>query len=151
MPDEDNSVMIALLPTTSEWSKLKLPHMTLVYAGVLGESVQDEDLERMVKDASYLAQLTSPFGLKVTGVETFGKDDEMVDVLVLELTTWLRAMRHFVVHWNASEYKEFRPHCSIGGSPGQGQLQDNPMWLMFDRIAVCWGEQIIPFWLKGAM
>ncbi len=33
MNDFQDSVMVALLPTTSEWCHIELPHMTLVYAG----------------------------------------------------------------------------------------------------------------------
>lgn len=139
------SVMIALLPTNSDWCKIKLPHMTLVYAGEIDEDLQLTDFNVLAKDACSIAQMSNPFSVKVTGTETFGKDDEQVDVLTLERTPLLRAMRHFVEDWNASEY-EFNPHCTIG--PVGTFLEFPPLYLSFDRVAVGWGDDLITFNMK---
>jgi 2'-5' RNA ligase len=141
------SVMIALLPTSSEWCKIKLPHMTLVYAGEIEEDLQLTDFNVLAKDACSLAQMTNPFSLKVTGTDTFGEEPEQVDVLTLELTTQLRAMRHFVEDWNESEFTEFKPHCTIG--PAGTFLEFPPLFLHFDRIAVGWGDDLLTFNLKA--
>lgn len=141
------SVMIALLPTQGDWCKIKLPHMTLVYAGEIEEDLQLTDFNVLAKDACSIAQMSNPFSVKVTGVETFGADDQQVDVLTLEYTTLLRAMRHFVEDWNRSEFTDFKPHCTIG--PAGTFLEFPPMYLTFDRIAVGWGDELLTFWLKN--
>ena len=145
MDDYPQSAMIALLPTTTDWCKIKLPHMTLVYAGEVGKDVKDTDFNVLAKDAASIASMTGPLSVKVTGVETLG-DEERVDALMLEQTTLLNSMRHLVERWNASQYKDFRPHCTIG--PEGSFLEFTPMYLTFDRICVSWGKQLIPFWLK---
>ena len=148
MDDYPDSAMIALLPVQTDWCKIKFPHMTLVYAGELDKDLKETDFNALAKDAASISMMTGPFMVKVTGKETFG-DEERVDVLTLEQTTLLNAMRHFVERWNASEYTEFRPHCTIG--PEGSFLEVQPMYLTFDRICVSWGKQVLPFWLRSGV
>lgn len=139
------SVMLALLPTQTDWCKIKLPHMTLVYAGEIDKDVRPTDFNVLAKDACSIAQMSSPFAVKVIGKEVFG-DEDKVDVLCLEPVPILRAMRHFVERWNASQYKEFKPHCTIG--PEGSFVENLPMYLSFDRVAVGWGEELLTFNLR---
>lgn len=144
MEDFSNSVMIALLPTSSDWCRIELPHMTLVYAGEIGEDLTPSDFNALAKDAASIAQLSAPIFLKVSGVEEFG-DTDKVDVLRLSATPELLAMRSLVEHWDASEYP-FNPHATIG--PAGSFLEFPPMYLSFDRIMVGWGEEQLVFWLR---
>lgn len=138
-----DGVMIALLPTSSEWCTLELPHMTLVYAGTKQERKPSE-FNAMAKDAADLAALTSPFSLMVMGIELFG-DEERVSVLRFRATPELMAMRRYVERWNASEHP-FRPHATIG--PATSFVADSPRWVGFDRILVSWGEESLVFSMK---
>lgn len=138
-----DSAMIALLPMTTDWCKIDLPHMTLVYAGVL-DDLKPTVFNDMAKDAASISMLANPLTLRVLGVEVFG-DVDKVNVLRLQPSSELMAMRKFVGHWNASEFP-FSPHATIGstGSP----VENVPMYLAFDRIAVYFGEDCLTFWLK---
>lgn len=145
----DNSVMIALLPITTAWCKQDLPHMTLVYAGEK-DKLQDGDFNELAKDASTLSMLCGTITCRVLGVEVFGSDQK-VDVLRLEPTSQLLALRRVVERWNASEHP-FNPHATIGPVGSSVQLQqtgDIPRWLAFDRVFVGWGEENLTFWLNG--
>lgn len=104
-------IMIAFLPTSSEWCEQDLPHMTLVYAGVISDR-SPGDFNSLAKDAASVALMTPRFGLRVAGVEVFG-DEEKVNVLRLRPTPELLAARHFVESWNASSHP-FNPHATIG-------------------------------------
>lgn len=146
MDDFKDSVMVALLPATSSWCRIELPHLTLVYAG------ETKDLEagafnELAKDATSLAMLTRPITLAVTGVEVFGEEDK-VDVLRFASTSELDAMRHAVERWNKSEFP-FRPHATIGPVGTSFVVQQQlPEYVTFDRILVGWGEERLTFWLK---
>ncbi len=71
MDDFSGSVMIALLPTTNEWCRIEVPHMTLVYVGEI-EDLKPTVFNELAKDVSMLAALTNPITLKVMGVEILG-------------------------------------------------------------------------------
>lgn len=145
-PEDDysDSVMVALLPITTDWCNIDLPHLTLVYAGEI-KDLKPADFNDISKDVASLAMLSSPITLQVTGTEIFGDEGQKVDVLTLRATSALLAMRNFVEDWNASEYP-FTPHCTIG-DPGslKGMM---PSYLAFDRIMVQWGKDALTFWLK---
>lgn len=140
MKDYDGAAMIALIPTTSDWCKIDLPHMTLVYAGLIADRNQG-DFNAMAKDAASIAMLARPISLKVIGVEVFGTD-EKVDALRLHQDDTLRAMRNFVESWNASEHS-FNPHVTVGPVGSASALP--PMYLTFDRIMVGWGDEYLTF------
>lgn len=137
-------VMIALLPTNSEWCHIELPHMTLVYAGKK-KDLGPVDFSELAKDAAMLASISSPIGLRVLQREVFGEDDEKVDVFRLQPTPELWAMRRAVEDWNKSEFP-FNPHVTIG--PVGSFVEFPPRYLSFDRVAVGWGGEYLTFWLK---
>lgn len=139
--DNSDSVMIALLPITSDWCRIELPHLTLVYAG-LKSDLQPTIFNELAKDAAMLAMLSRTITLRVTGVELFGRGDEpKVDVLRLQPSPELLAMRRTVEKWNASEFP-FNPHCTIGPP---GTFIDWPRYLAFNRIMVGWGKESLVF------
>jgi 2'-5' RNA ligase len=135
-------VMVAFLPTTSEWCNLELPHMTLVYAGTK-DKLRPSDFNSLAKDAASIAMLFRPFVLRVTGVEIFG-DEEKVKVLRFQPTSELLAMRRFVESWNKSEHS-FKPHVTIG--PVNSFLNEwgPPGVVGFNQIMVGWGDESIVF------
>lgn len=144
---EKDGVMLAFLPIYTDWCKIDLPHMTLVYAGVKGD-LQAGDFNTLAKDAASLATLTRPFSLAVKGVEIFGDLNEQVKVLKLQPTTELLAARRFVEKWNKSQHP-FNPHCTIG--PYSSVIDVIPRQLAFDRLMVAWGEESITFWLNSKL
>ncbi len=146
MDDNNDSVMIALLPTTSEWCRIELPHLTLVYAG-LKKDLKPTAFNELAKDAASIAMLSDPITLKVLGFEIFGgwkENEDKVDVLRLQPSPELSAMRRTVERWNASEHL-FKPHATIGPT---GSYVEMPSHLIFNRIMVGWGDENITFWLK---
>lgn len=138
--------MIALLPVTSEWCRIELPHLTLVYVGETKDQ-KPTAFNELAKDASMLAALSSPLTLRVLGVDVFG-DEEKVDVLRLQPSPELWAMRRVVEKWNGSEHS-FRPHVTMGPT-GTGTFIEQPSYLAFNRMMVAWGKENITFWLNRA-
>lgn len=143
--DVSGSVMIALLPISSDWSTIKVPHMTLVYAGEV-EDLQPGVQNELAKDACSLSMLSAPVSLRVDGVKVFGDDDDAVDVFTLVPNDEVRAMRRFVERWNKSEH-DFNPHVTIGRA-GTFVTQEQPRYITFDRITVGWGEDYLTFRLR---
>lgn len=141
MNDYKDSAMIALLPISSDWCKIECPHLTLVYAGEIGD-LEPTDFNELAKDASMLAAMSRPITLKVMSVEPFGySEDQKVDALRFRPTPELSAMRRAVEHWNKSEF-DFKPHATIGPL---GSYQENPRYVAFDRIMVGWGKEQLIF------
>lgn len=138
--DFSDSVMIALLPIRTDWCKIELPHMTLVYAGRVGD-LSANAKSSLAKDAASLAIGRAPIVLDVIGLGVFG-DVEKVDVLRLQPTPELLAMRKFVEGWNASEHP-FNPHVTIGPNPSGTPPYPNK--LAFNKIMVGWGNESITF------
>ncbi len=145
MDDFSGSAMIALLPTNSEWCKQDCPHLTLVYAGEIKE-LNPGTFNEMAKDASSLAMLSSPISLRVVGVDIFGDEpEERVNVLKLQPSSELLAMRRPVEDWNASQHP-FTPHVTVG--PAHMGIDVIPDSIYFDRIMVSFGEHDVTFWLR---
>lgn len=144
--EEDHSKdgMIALLPTTSEWCKQELPHMTVVYLGDI-ELLDIDAYSRLCKRAGAVAQVCSSISTKVMGTEILG-DEEKVNTLKLEPTPQLLAIREFFDEWDESEF-DFHPHCTIGPADGLSP-EFVPMCLVFDRIMLGWGDDVITFNLR---
>lgn len=145
MEDTSGSVMIALLPITTDWCKIELPHLTLVYCGEMPD-LSLTTINELAKDASMLAVLSRPITLKVMGVEVFG-DVDKVDVLRFQPSPELWSMRRAVEKWNASEFA-FNPHATIG--PAGMSSMDYPRYLAFNRILVGWGEEKLTFSMDGS-
>lgn len=159
----EGHAMIAFLPSDTSWCKQEFPHMTLVYAGKIADRAAS-DFNTMAKDAITCARLMGSFRLDVHGVEVFGPKDsgpeDQVDVLTFLPTSKLLAARKVVEYWNASEFKNFIPHATIGpvGSAANNPMTDpygtskmvpgNPAYptsLYFHQIAACWGDQKLIF------
>jgi 2'-5' RNA ligase len=138
--EHDESIMIALLPTSSEWCHIALPHLTLVFCGKISFYEKNPlAFNDMCKDACTIAMLGRPLTLPVTTREKFGNwGDGEVDVFRLGLTPELKAMRNIVEQWTQSEF-DFNPHVTIGpvGSP----VPDPPKYISFRRIGVFWGRK----------
>lgn len=135
-------IMIAFLPTTSEWCKLDLPHMTLVYAGTT-DTRTPSDFSALAKDAATIGLLFQPFALKVMQLEVFG-DEEKVDVLRFRPTPELLEGRRLVEKWNASQHP-FRPHATIGPAQPFSDYRDYPSVVGFNRVMVGWGDESLTF------
>lgn len=144
MDNQNNSIMVAVLPQTSDWCKLELPHTTIIYGGEVSSS-KPTMFNELAKLASIVAENTSEFLAKVTDVAIFG-EEEKVSVLVLERTEELLRLRRHFEKWNDSEFETYLPHATIG--PEGTKINPVPMYLVFDRLAVVWGDQILSFRLK---
>lgn len=144
MINYSESAMIALLPTDSEWCKILLPHMTLVYAGEL-KDLKPPDQNEMAKDAATIAAMSRPITLRVLGTDVFG-DEDPVDVLSFIPTPEVQAMRRVVERWNKSEHP-FRPHATIGPA-GTALSVPIPTYVRFDRVIMSWGNDHMSFNLR---
>jgi len=145
MDNQGNSIMVAVLPKTSDWCKLELPHTTIVYGGEVTSS-KPTMFNELAKLASVVAENTPEFLAKVKGVETFGKD-EKVSVLVIEKTDELIRLRQKFEKWDDSDFSTYKPHATIG--PEGTVINLVPLYLVFDRLAVVWGDKILSFRLKS--
>lgn len=147
--NNDDSVMIALLPRETEWCHIELPHMTLVYCGKKDfYNKVPLAYNDMCKDACNIAMLGKPITLPVISREKFGNwGDGEVDVYRLRYTPELEAMRDIVEQWNQSEHP-FSPHVTIG--PVGTYVEMPPRYLYFDRIGVFWGrDQTLTFNMRS--
>jgi len=147
MDEIHTGVYVALLPTESLWCKQPFPHTTIISAGDTSE-LRASVFNTLAKSVASIAMVTNPISLKVLGIEVFG-EEEKVDVLRLDISPELLAVRSFLENWDTGEFPVFKPHATIGpvGS-AMFPSESMPLFLTFDRIVVCWGEQKIAFWLK---
>ena len=141
MNNFSKSAMIALLPVSSDWCKIELPHLTLVYAGEI-DKLGRLEFNELGKAASMLALLGRPLALNVIGTEVFG-DEDKVDVIRFRTSLELLAMRKIVEKWNASQYP-FRPHSTIGPA-GSAATVDIPRQIYFNKVYVGWGDESLTF------
>lgn len=151
MAESNDNIMVALIPTETGWCKIDFPHVTLVYGGKVADA-KSFWFNEMAKAVSSLSMIAQPIFLKVTGLDTMG-NGEQVDVLRLESTPELLAMRSFVQQWDSGEFPDYLPHATIGPvGTGPSTMMDTmnpmPIALYFDRIAVCWGDTKLTFWLR---
>lgn len=144
MNDVKDLAMIALLPINSDWCKLELPHLTLVYAGKV-QDLRSDAFNEMAKDAASLAMMCNTITLRSMGLDVFG-DEEKVDVIRLRNTPQLMAMRRPVEIWNASEHP-FNPHVTIG--PAGAPIEVYPGYVAFDKIMVSFGTESMTFRLSN--
>jgi len=146
MDEHTDDIMVALLPTETYWSTLEYPHLTLVYAGLVNDQPAHVHNE-LLKVANELAQAHPTMHLYSEGIDVLGPPDKQVDVVKIKLSTRLFMMRGRLVKYNASEYKEFKPHCTIG--PVGSARNNIPEIIVFDRIVVAWGEDRMVYKLNG--
>jgi len=159
-----DDAMIAFLPDSAPWCKQDLPHMTLVYAGPIADR-PITDFNTMAKDAISAARIVRGFSLNVTGVEEWG-EQEKVDVLTLYPIPQLLLARQVVEQWDDGEFKEFKPHVTIGPagsafsadvpvdtnmySPYEGARRSTlPSTIFFDRVVIAWGAKRLVFNLSS--
>lgn len=145
MNDEHTqSVMVALRPITTAWSKIALPHLTLVYAGEK-QDLKPTDFNELAKVVASIAMEFHTITLYSTGLGMFGTDPDWVEVVKLQPTPALMMMHRRVSGWDKSTFP-FSPHCTIG--PEGSSQGDIPQALAFDRIMLSWGEEELNFWLR---
>lgn len=151
MNDKETNVIVGLLPRDDTWCKVEPAHMTLVYVGVR-EKLSVSKFNELVKDVASISMLSNIVTAKISGQDVFGTD-ERVDVLLVSQTPEILSIRRMLDSWDNSEFPSFEPHVTVGpqGSitewTSQGMAM--PIFLTFDRIAIMWGEERIPFWLKS--
>ena len=144
MDNFNESAMVALLPTTSEWCKIELPHLTIVYVGEIWD-LKPSTQNDLGKLAVSISRAVSPLTLEVLGVDILG-DTDLVDVLLLRPNPVLLELRSAFEEWNGSDYKSFLPHATIG--PAGSRPMVLPKTLTFDRIVVAWGESYLTYNLQ---
>lgn len=144
MTEYDDKVMVAFLPTTTEWCHIDLPHLTLVYVGDKNK-LDANNFNSLLKDAFQIAVLTRSFALEVQKVDVFG-EEEKVDVLRLRATPELWAARHLLEKWDVSEHP-FNPHVTVG--PEGSTVYPIPRMIGFNRIVVSWGTENMTSWLRS--
>lgn len=145
MDEYQESVMVALLPDVTDWSTLKLPHITLVYAGEIPD-IPSHTRYELTKAAYALATKYPPQMLDVLGFDIFGEGESMVDVLLLRPTDELDAMYDVLEPWNKSKHP-FNPHATVG--PLGSLKDDSPTKMYCPRILVSWGTDNISFRFNG--
>ena len=152
MDEVNDKIMVALIPNEVDWCKIDFPHVTLIYGGKTIDS-KNYLFNELAKEVSSLAMITNSFWAKVSGIEVFG-EEEKVDVLRLDSSPELLSMRNLLEDWDTGEFPIYKPHATIGpvGSSNGGwnsQSTPMPMMLYLNRIAVCWGENCLLFWLRN--
>lgn len=141
MSENSNDVMVALLPTKSDWCKIALPHLTLVYVGKI-DDLKPTTFNDLAKAALSLALASKSLELDVLNIDILG-DEERVEAFLLRPTPSLLAMRSVFDSWNASKFTDYLPHATIGPL---GSFDGNqPATMTFDRILVSWGDQNLTF------
>lgn len=140
-----DKVMVALLPTTTDWCRIELPHLTLSYLGKV-EDLRLSLHNELLKEALTLSMDTPPILVKVMSVEEFGEEDK-VDVLLLDNSPLLKQLNKAFAEWDTTDFS-FTPHCTIGPKGSVVGLTV-PEFLTFDRITVSWGEEVTTFKLFG--
>ena len=146
MDTHTEHVMVALVPTEIYWSTLEYPHLTLVYVGKTIDQPSYVHNE-LLKLANVIANANPPFYAKVVGTDIFGPEDDLVDVILIEQSPRLLLMRAALEQYNGSEYKEFKPHCTIG--PVGSKRNNIPELINFDKIVVAWGDNRMSYQLNG--
>ena len=140
--DHQDDIMVALLPMTTDWSTLELPHLTLIYAGKVADH-KPYEFNNMAKDVSSLAALSRPIALEVMSIGPLGPPEDTVSAIMFRPKTELMAMRNFVEKWDTGKYPVYKPHATIGPYPSSPPM--TPSQIAFDRIAVCWGSDHLVF------
>lgn len=147
MSDFDDSVMVALLPSTATWCRIELPHLTMVYAGEI-KDIKPTVRNEITKEAFSIAHTFGPLAAPVVRVGELGEADELVDALILEPTEELTRIRNLLKFWDRGKHPGFLPHATVGP---QGAIVGLtvPHSLSFNKIAVSWGKERTEFVLMG--
>lgn len=147
MPDNDDLVMVALIPIGPEWPDVEYPHLTLCYAGSASD-LSVADLDGLSKAALSIGLMSRPLTLRVLTKDVYGEgteDNPKVDVFRFHPNVELSKMRMAVEDWNASKFP-FNPHMTVGPEGSfKGRI---PSWVAFDRVAFCKGQERQEFQMK---
>ncbi len=147
----NTSIIVALIPQDDSWCKIDPAHMTMVYVGETTD-MKVSRFNELAKDVASVAMLSNPIMAKVMGKEVLG-DQEKVDVFTISPTPEILAIHRMLLEWDNGSFPEFQPHVTIGPegswSPDwTSQSTPMPMYLVFDRIMVIWGQDRLTFWLR---
>ena len=145
MSDDEDSIMIAILPAHGDWGDVEFPHLTLVYAGLVADAEPDL-FNKMLADTIMLAVLMPPPRLMSFGFSKFGTALESVEVLQFLASPALTAARRMVEKYSKSEYKTFRPHVTVGS--GINRIERDPV-VSFNQIVLAWGSDRHSFPFNG--
>ena len=137
--EHNDSSMIALLPDEAPWVKQDLPHLTLVYSGEVAK-LSDQDIILLKGLTRALSLVFRPQLLDSISVDVFGKDDDRVHVVRTSKSDDLTLMRSLAERFDASEYKVYKPHVTVGPI-GQTQVSGVPDQILFDRIGLFIGDE----------
>jgi len=145
--ENDDKVMVALLPIISDWANIQLPHLTLVYAGKKTD-LSASDMDGLSKAALSIATLCAPITLRTLVKDVFGEgtdDNPKVDVLRFHPNLELIKMRSLIQDWDASDFP-FIPHLTVGPE-GTWNADSSPVMVAFDKVAICTGDECQAFQL----
>lgn len=142
----DHHAMVALLPSNNYFSGVEMPHLTLVYLGKLSD-LKQEVFQEVVYKVSHLASLISPFNVTGHKLEVLGPPGDQVEALTFKKHPKLSALRYFLEEYNASEYKEFKPHITI--NKRNEETFALPDIVNFEKMVVSWGAHDVVFKLRG--
>jgi 2'-5' RNA ligase len=149
--ENDDKVMVALLPIISDWANIEFPHLTLVYAGKKSE-LAPSDLDGLSKAALSIAMLGTPITLRTLMKDEFGEgteDNPKVDVLRFHPNLDLLKMRSIVQDWDASEFP-FNPHLTVG-PVGTWDFATSPVMVAFDVVCFSVGDERQDFRMSRRM
>jgi len=140
---QSRGVMVCLYPKVGSclWASSP-PHLTLAFCGLVGET----DVEEWsLTQAARQANLYGPVSTLTRGVESFGPSERPTQVVTLEVTERLQAMRDIVVPFHRSQFMEFRPHITVNTNIDLAQTtfgEDRyDHEVTFDRVAVHYGDR----------
>ena len=145
MSEYSESSMVALLPVETDWCRIELPHLTVVYLGNTFE-LPTSTKNELLKTVAAFSFDYGPLEIPTTGINVFGEAPDEVEVITLTKTKELSQMRDSVARWNASRYKDFKPHCTVG--PIGSIVGNIPQKIVFDRVALFFGAEPIIHWLN---
>lgn len=146
-----SGIMVCLYPVagSADWSKEEPPHLTLVYSGTV-----DDDAPPPQEALLIVARtIADTYGVQTIPVDCMGKLGEKgeANVVHMECSPDLAAMRAALVGYSRSQYVVFKPHVTIDNDGDEGGMDDAPETITFDRIAVHYGEDVTVYPLQGAI
>lgn len=146
--DNNDGVMVALLPIMSDWANVDFPHLTLAYAGKASE-LSALDRDGMAKAALSIALLCPPVTMRILTKDVYGDGSDgnpKVDVVRFHPNSDLLKMREIVEEWDESKFT-FHPHLTVGPEGTWNGIL--PMMVAFDRVCFCVGDQRQEFHLTS--
>lgn len=149
--ENDDPVMVALLPIMSDWANIDFPHLTLVYAGKKSE-LSPSNLDGLSKAALSIAMLGTPITLRTLMKDVYGEgttDNPKVDVLRFHPNLDLLKMRAVVADWDASKFP-FNPHLTVGPE-GTWKFESSPVMIAFDVVCFSIGDERQEFRMSRRM